>query len=40
MMVPLWALVQRPYKGWHLGLDVSEEKEFDHRHEIGPPDKG
>lgn len=27
LMVPLWALVQRPYKeGWHLGLDVSEER--------------
>ena len=22
MMVPLWALVQRPHKGWHLGVGV------------------
>ena len=47
-----WYLVRHPLcydnatvgpvgpKGWHLGLGVSEDKEFDHHHEIGPLKKG
>ena len=43
-----WYLVRHPLchddatvgpvcpKGWHLGLGVSEDKKFDHHHEVGP----